>query len=76
MSSPFDYDYLLTFTGHFDPTVIQNSNVPDKSNPAFFTAVQQKVGEMELAFYYQPQLQMVSSFINFNESRYKLNLNK
>ncbi len=76
MSSPFSYDYLLTFTGDYNPEVIVVSDAPDKNDPAFYPACQSTCATLKQTFVYQPNLKAASTFLTFNVTKYKITLVK
>ena len=70
MSTPnlkdIPYNYELTFVGNFDQSVIDNSDAPDKANPAFSAAVQGVFPQLLLSLQIFPTLQVASTFITFD----------
>lgn len=70
MSEGFDYTYELSFINNFDKDVIDNDNQD------FVDLVEGTVNNMILVLSLQPGVTSMSTFINFEDHRYKINFTK
>lgn len=77
MQTPhFDFQYELVFDKIFDLNVIVNSNVPNKDNTDFQSAVENNVNSMTIVLSLQPGINDFSTYLDFNNVKYKITLNK
>lgn len=70
----FQYDYILSFVDGYNEYIIASSDCPDKSSDEFKQFVQERVGELEAVIRLQPGVKDISRYIDFNDSRYCINL--
>jgi hypothetical protein len=68
------FDYELNFTNDYDENVIDNSSVPDKDDIDFKNEVIAKINQLKLIKQLQPGIANLSSYVDFNASRYKISL--
>lgn len=76
MSEGFDYTYELSFINNFDKDVIQYSAISVNNNQEFIDLVESTVNNIILILSLQPGVGSMSTFINFEDQRYKINLTK
>ena len=70
----FEFDYELQFTNAFDQSVIDSSNVPDKSGD-FTVAIQAEVDKITNILKLYPGVNTMSTFTNYNSQVYKITVN-
>ena len=73
--SSFNFDYELNFTNNFDQTVIDNSEVPDKS-PAFSEAISGECSKISSILTIYPGVNAMSSMFSYGEHTYKISIRK
>ena len=69
--SDFSYNYLLMFMNDFDESVIDSSDIPDKSSE-FKLFVQEKYNNLLYVLTIQPGVKEASTFLEYNNLRYKI----
>jgi|LakMenEpi03Aug12_release.lakeMendotaPanAssembly.Ray.scaffolds.fasta_scaffold30666_8 hypothetical protein len=73
--SSFDFDYELIFTDNFDQTIINNSEVPDKSE-AFTSAVLEECSKISTILNIYPGVNAMSSMLTYGDKVYKVTMKK
>lgn len=76
MSEFFEYDYELSFTNNFDLDVIEYSVLEDKNNNDFIDLIKGTVDNILSILSLQPGITSMSTFVDFNNKKYKVALNK
>lgn len=73
--STFDFDHEVNFTTTFDASVITNSDLPDKDNE-FISKVQAEFDKIMVILNLYAGVNVMSSFVEHNNKRYKITVNK
>lgn len=76
MSEGFDFEYELSYVNSYDPEVIEFSAVPVKDNSEFISLIESTIANMILILSLQPGVNSMSTFVNFENVRYKVNFSK
>jgi hypothetical protein len=71
--SSFNFDYELIFTDNFDQTIIDNSEVPDKTS-AFSEAVSGECSKISTILNLYPGVNTMSSMLSYGEHIYKITM--
>jgi hypothetical protein len=75
-ASQFEFDYELDFVNIYDLSVITNSSVPNKTDPAFQQQVQSTVNNILMILRFQQGVKDMSTFVTYNNLKYKINMAK
>lgn len=75
MTDVFNYDYELTFGATFDETIIDNSNLPDKSTE-FKTVAHDEYNKIDTVLSLHNGVKLLSTFIEHNNIKYKITVDR
>lgn len=73
--SSFNFDYELIFTDIFDQTIIDSSEVPDKSQ-AFSEAVSEECSKISTILTLYPGVNTLSAMLSYGGQTYKITMKK
>ena len=74
MSQGFEFQYALDFVNDFDAAVLSNSSIPEKGDAVFQQQVQDVVGNVKLILGLHPGVTTMSTYLEYNGSRYRITL--
>jgi hypothetical protein len=72
MSNNYNYDFLVSFVNVFDADVL--SSIPDGQDPDLHAFIQTTLENMKVILRMKPGVSELSTFVEYNNSRYKLSL--
>lgn len=72
MSEGFNFDYELTFVSVYDTTVLQSYNTPDVNDVVFQDLIANLVSSISSVLNIQQGVNQMSTYTNYNNSRYKI----
>uniref|UniRef100_A0A6C0H6F5 Uncharacterized protein n=1 Tax=viral metagenome TaxID=1070528 RepID=A0A6C0H6F5_9ZZZZ len=72
--SEFDFDFELVFTSDFDQAVLDASGSPHAADPEFQQQVQGVLGSVKMILQLQPGINLMSTYLAFTGTRYKVTL--
>jgi hypothetical protein len=73
MSTGFQFDYELFFASSYDLSVLQSYSTPDSADPSFHEVIESTVNSIKNVLSIQPNVSNMSTYVNYNGSRYKIN---
>lgn len=71
-----EYDAEFSVSSIFDAASLASQDVADAGNAEFQELVANKVAEINVIFRLQPGINIISTFIDFNGTRYKVNISR
>jgi hypothetical protein len=73
MSTGFQFDFELSFASAYDLSVLQSYATPDSTDPKFHETIETTVNSIKNILSLQPNVNNISTYVNYNGSRYKIN---
>jgi len=73
MTTGFDYDFELSFASSFDLSVLTSYSTPDSNDTNFHALIESTINSMLNVLALQPNINNMSTYVNYNGSRYKVN---
>jgi hypothetical protein len=74
--STFQFDYELNFTNTFDASIITNSEIPDKDDIDLQGKLQEEFDKINGILNLHPGVKVLSSFVHYNSTHYKITVSK
>jgi hypothetical protein len=73
--SSFDFDYELTFNNTFDQSVIDNADIPNKSEE-FIAVIIQEINKISTILSLYQGVNTMSTFATFDSLSYKVTVHR
>lgn len=73
MTTGFEFDFELSFATSYDLTVLQSYTTPDSADTNFHSLIESTIVSIQNVLSLQPNINNMSTYVDYNGSRYKIN---